>query len=213
MPPLIHIVRHGEALHNTHPASPHRDPPLTKSGHYSTKHAHLPASPDLILISPLTRTIQTALNMFPFLSSSSQSPSSSSSSSTSSTKRIPVHIWPDLRETSPTSPCNQCSPRAHLEATFPQFDFSGCSEDGDYAEEEESGVGQRAERVRRRVGEMVEREGYENVFLVTHRGFKEGLVGGRRFGLAEVRSYRVEGEGEGERRWVLDTGDRGHVFH
>ncbi|XP_014558826.1 hypothetical protein COCVIDRAFT_50990, partial [Bipolaris victoriae FI3] len=188
MPPLIHIVRHGEALHNTHPAYPDRDPPLTKSGHYTTKHKHLPAHPDLILISPLTRTIQTALNMFPFLSSS---PSASLT-----TTRVPAHIWPDLRETPSSSPCNQCSPRSNLAATFPQFDFSSCPEEGWYAGESEEEVVARAERVRRRVGEAMQKEGYENVFLVTHKGFKGYLVKGRRFGLAEVRSYRVAGEEE-----------------
>ena len=74
----------------------------------------------------------------------------------------------------------------------------------------------RAERVRRRVKVLMEEEGYGNVFLVTHRGFKGYLVGGRRFGLAEVRTYRVFGKGEeGEeeeeeeeeekgRRWGVD---------
>ncbi|EUC46959.1 hypothetical protein COCMIDRAFT_35401 [Bipolaris oryzae ATCC 44560] len=172
MAPLIHILRHGEAHHNTHANHPYRDPPLTKAGHYTTKHKHLPFDPDLILISPLTRTIQTALNMFPFLSSQ-PSP-------------VPAHIWPSLRETHTTM-------RRGV---------------GEYEEESEGEAVARAERVRRRVMELVEEGGYENVVLVTHSGFKGYLVKGRRFGLAEVRTYRVasqeaEEEEEGV-RWGVD---------
>ncbi|KAF5538961.1 phosphoglycerate mutase [Fusarium mexicanum] len=63
--PLIHIVRHGQSLHNVDHGYSHRDPPLTDQGHETTKQIQIPAIPDLIAISPMTRTIQTAMNAFP----------------------------------------------------------------------------------------------------------------------------------------------------
>ncbi|RMZ68251.1 phosphoglycerate mutase family [Pyrenophora seminiperda CCB06] len=180
MTPLIHLIRHGKAAHNVQSGYPDHDPPLTKSGHYTTKHIELAAKPDLILISPMTRTLQTAMNMFPFLVE--QAPFD-----------IPVQVWPDLREANDAI-CNKGLSRAELESKYPQFNFSECNEEWDYPEHTISRATERAERVRKRLKELS--MSYSNIAVITHRGFKEFLVKGKRFGLAEVRCYRFASEEE-----------------
>ena len=61
----LYIIRHGQAEHNV--ASDHsiRDPKLTQLGQEQSKAIKLPKTPEIILISPLTRTIQTASFAFP----------------------------------------------------------------------------------------------------------------------------------------------------
>ena len=50
---------------------------------------------------------------------------------------------------------------------------------------------------------------YQNIFVITHRGFKAFLVKGKRFGLAETRRYRFateEDEAEdGKVRWGVHS--------
>jgi broad specificity phosphatase PhoE len=152
---------------------------------------HLSVQPDLILISPMTRTIQTALNMFPFLAE--QAPP------------VPVHIWPDLREAHDAE-CNKGLSRLELQAEFPQFDFSLCHEEWDYAEHSVEAATARAETVRKRLKDLS--LAYENIFVITHRGFKAFLVKGKRFGLAETRCYRfaTEEEARDEKvRWGVNS--------
>ena len=144
----------------------------------------------------MTRTLQTAINMFPFLAE--QAPF-----------KIPVQIWPDLRETY-DSICNNGLSRKELEAGFPQFDFSECHAEWDYAWYEFERATERAERVRERLKGLEGR--YANIAVVTHRGFKEFLVKGKRFGLAEVRRYRwaTEEEAKDERvRWGVNSDSLG----
>jgi broad specificity phosphatase PhoE len=174
MTPLIHIIRHGEALHNVERGYPHRDPPLTKAGAASTKRVNLAVQPNLILISPMTRTIETAMNMFPFLTKPGPF-------------EIPVHIWPDLREAN-DAVCNKSLSRTELASKFPQFDFSECHEEWDYPEHSIEAATARAESVRRRLKDLATT--HSNIAVITHRGIKAFLVKGKRFGLAEVRCYR-----------------------
>ena len=176
----VHIIRHGEALHNVQRGYPHRDPPLTKAGNVSTKRVNLSVQPDLILISPMTRTIQTAINMFPFLTDAASF-------------NIPVQIWPELREAN-DAVCNKGLSRKELASNFPQFDFSECHEEWDYPEHSIEGATERAEGVRRRLKELCAT--YGNIAVITHRGIKAFLVKGKRFGLAETRCYRFATEEE-----------------
>lgn len=170
----VHLIRHGEALHNVDRAYAHRDPPLTQTGENATKKIQLPLSPDLILISPMTRTIQTAMNIFPFLRAHAPFP-------------IPVQIWPELREAHDAI-CNKGLSRAEMQAKYPQFDFSECNEEWDYAPHTIEGATERAERVRARLKGLSGR--YENIAVVTHRGLIAFLVKGRRFNVCEARAYR-----------------------
>jgi broad specificity phosphatase PhoE len=180
MAPFIHIIRHGEALHNVQRGYPHRDPPLTKAGVYATTHLDLAVQPDLILISPMTRTIQTAMNMFPFLAREGPF-------------EIPVQAWPDLREANDAI-CNKGLSRVELQSKFPQFDFSECHEEWDYPEHTIETATIRAEKVRRRLKDLSMT--YNNIAVITHRGIKAYLVKGKRFGLAETRFYRFATEAE-----------------
>jgi broad specificity phosphatase PhoE len=181
-PPLIHIIRHGEALHNVQRGHPHRDPPLTEQGNNATKGIKLTTTPDLILISPMTRTLQTAMNVFPHLKGPEPS-------------HIPVQIWPDLREGYDVE-CNKGLPRADIEAKFPQFDFSECHERWDYPEHTIEDATARAERVRSRLKGLSEQ--YKNIAVVTHRGFIAFLAKGRRFDVCERRSFRFATEKEAQ---------------
>ena len=50
--PIVHIIRHGQWLHNVEHPYLLRDPPLTNAGNEATKQIDIPAVPDLIVISP-----------------------------------------------------------------------------------------------------------------------------------------------------------------
>jgi broad specificity phosphatase PhoE len=180
MAPLVYITRHGEALHNIHKDYPDRDPPLTKAGQYTTKHIELAIQPELILISPMTRTIQTAINMFQSLTGEGSF-------------KVPVQIWPDLREANDAI-CNKGLSRAELASKFPQFDFSECHEEWDYPDHTAAQATARAEMVRSRIKELS--ASYKSIAIITHRGFKAFLVRGKRFGLAETRCYRFATDDE-----------------
>ncbi|KAI1309544.1 histidine phosphatase superfamily [Xylaria venustula] len=69
MPQLIHVIRHAQALHNVHQDFSHHDPELTELGYEQCKTAAKELESldkiELILASPLQRTIQTALCLFP----------------------------------------------------------------------------------------------------------------------------------------------------
>jgi broad specificity phosphatase PhoE len=176
MSPVIHIVRHGEGVHNVQRGYPHRDAPLTEAGIRDAQKivCRLGSKPDLILISPMTRTIQTAVCMFPFLSHAGNFD-------------IPVQIWPDLREANDAI-CNKGLGRADLQSKYPQFDFSGCPEVWDHPPHTIENATARAERVRQRLRGLS--TAYQNILIITHRGLIAFLVKGRRFNLCETRSYR-----------------------
>jgi broad specificity phosphatase PhoE len=185
---LIHIVRHGEALHNVQRGYPHRDPPLTEAGVQATREIKLSISPDLIVISPMTRTIQTAMNMFPELQ-------------VAGSYTVPVQIWPDLREAN-DAVCNLGLTRNEMQSRYPQFDFSECHEDWDYPYHTISDATFRAERVRKRLQRLSAT--FKNIAVISHRGLIAYIVKGRRFSPAESRSFRfatkVEADDEEIRR-------------
>lgn len=171
--PLIHIIRHGEAIHNIDRTYAKRDPPLTAAGRDQCQQVELVATPDLILISPMTRTLQTALTVFPFLQSDDPFP-------------VPVEVWPDLREAHDAE-CNKGLGRAELRNKFPRFNFEPCAEEWDYPQHTIEGATARAERVRKRLKELSNT--YHNIAVVAHRGFFAYLVKGRRFNTCEARTY------------------------
>ncbi|KAF5612091.1 phosphoglycerate mutase [Fusarium subglutinans] len=181
--PLIHIVRHGQSLHNIDRGYPHRDPPLTDQGHETTKQIQIPVIPDLIVISPMTRTIQTAMNFFPSIAGSSAS---------SGTE---VQIWPDLREAHDAI-CNKGISRADISAKFPHLNFSECPQEWDHPPHSIEAATIRAEKVRRRLKELS--KVYKNIVLITHRGFIAFLVKGDRYDVCETRSYRFGTDEETE---------------
>lgn len=142
----------------------HPDPPLTQLGHQQASNTHTP-KPDLILVSPMTRTVQTALIVFDQLLNTSP-------------PKVELQIWPDLREAHDAI-CNKGVSRVAMAAKFPQFDFAACSEEWDYAPHTVDDAIARAEGVRRRLKHFSLT--YKNIMLVTHRGFAAFLVKGMRF--------------------------------
>ncbi|KAK0714531.1 histidine phosphatase superfamily [Lasiosphaeris hirsuta] len=166
----IHILRHGESLHNIQKPYPHPDPPLTAAGTAQALALRPAALPDLLLVSPMTRTIQTAALAFGHLLPPNQP----------LTAHAAVQVWPDLREAR-REPCNRGVDRAELARRFPalDLDLGECRERWDYppdAGPEEAAA--RAEGVRARLAGLGGR--YRHVWVVTHRGFAAYLVQGER---------------------------------
>jgi broad specificity phosphatase PhoE len=64
---VIHLIRHGQALHNVDNAYNILDPPLTALGESQARNlapTFESIGVDLVVVSPLRRTVQTALNIF-----------------------------------------------------------------------------------------------------------------------------------------------------
>lgn len=144
---------------------PSRDPPLTKHGIEHAKSIRPPFIPDLILISPMTRALQTAILAFPDLIGTSH-------------PEIEVQIWPELREAH-DAPFNKGVGRAEISEKFPQFDFSSCPEEWDHAPHSTVTATVRAEGVRLRLKELAEK--YRDILVISHRGFLAFMVQGSRF--------------------------------
>lgn len=141
-----------------------RNPPLTVTGELQARSVRLSASPDLIIVSPMTRTIQTTRLAFREVLSSN----------------VRIEIWPDLREAH-DAVCNKGVSRSDMMATYPDLDFSQCPEEWEYPPHSFKDAAIRAERVRQRAKAIADMGGYRNIYLVTHRGFITFLVQGPRF--------------------------------
>ncbi|KAI0913912.1 histidine phosphatase superfamily [Ustulina deusta] len=113
MPPAIHAIHHAQAQHNINNDLNHPDPVLTELGYQQCKTAAtelggLGDKIDLILASPLQRTIQTALAVFPAYTKSKKQ----------------VVLLPDLQESS-IAPSDTGSCREYLEMLYgPVLDYS-----------------------------------------------------------------------------------------
>lgn len=68
--------------------------------------------------------------------------------------------------------------RLALAARYPELDFSACKEEWDYDQHSVEGATARAEGVRMALKEMTVMECYEEVVVVTHRGFAAFMVQG-----------------------------------
>ncbi|KAI5920997.1 histidine phosphatase superfamily [Camillea tinctor] len=114
MPPTLILVRHAQALHNeTHDYSIH-DPDLTKVGRDQCKTLRQALMEDptaqiaeLVITSPMRRTIQTALSSVDWLLE----------------KGIPIQADAGWQENS-NKPCDTGSPIDKVAAEFPTVDFS-----------------------------------------------------------------------------------------
>ncbi|KAI0466920.1 histidine phosphatase superfamily [Xylaria cf. heliscus] len=177
---MIFVLRHGQSFHNVHRGYPFRDPPLTELGCEQARNVKFSTDPDLIIISPMTRTIQTASLVFGHLIDRTRSAGHGPS------KSVEVQIWPELREAHDAI-CNIGIGRVELEAKFPQFDFSACNEVWDYPSHSPENARERAERVRQRL--TVLSASYKKIVVVTHRGFISFLVQGSRFDLCGISVF------------------------
>lgn len=86
----------------------------------------MPAVPDLIIVSSMTRTIQTALNAFYSLLEALRF-------------QVEVQIWPELWEAHDAI-YNKGVSRAEISGKFPQFNFEHCPEEWDHAPHTIEGV-------------------------------------------------------------------------
>src|SRR5271170_4322195 len=80
----IWIIRHGQAVHNIQRGYPFPDPPLTKRGYQEASSITIDFTPDLIVVSPMRRTIETATAAF--------------GTTVDANEALPIEVWPDLRE-------------------------------------------------------------------------------------------------------------------
>lgn len=149
---------------------PHRDSPLTEDGRVQAGLIRLPIKPDLIISSPMDRTIETALIILKSLKNDSPDGVQ------------PDHIiWPDLREAHDAK-CNKGSPRHAMETKCPSLDFSSCSAEWDYEPHTVGAATIRAENVRKALSELSAR--YKDITIVTHREFIAYLVPGASFNVS-----------------------------
>ncbi|KAL1841669.1 hypothetical protein VTK73DRAFT_3418 [Phialemonium thermophilum] len=115
MPPTLVLIRHAEALHNVNQEYNIADPELSERGRQQcvqlARHleTQFPAELDvgLILVSPMRRTVETALlSLGSFLQ-----------------KGVPIQAHASWQENS-DKPCDTGSPLDALAREFPQVDFS-----------------------------------------------------------------------------------------
>lgn len=168
MPPIIHLVRHAQGLHNLHSNNHYiHDPDLTELGEQQClelqKAALFPHDQiDLIVSSPLKRTIRTALIAF---------------GEPLRAKSLKVICLQGLQETS-ALPCDTGTPRDQLELEFKgqPVDFSYVTPGWDckvgrWAPDAEA-IEMRARQVRLWLRDRPEKE----IVCVTHAGFLHYLT-------------------------------------
>jgi broad specificity phosphatase PhoE len=196
-PRRIHLMRHAQALHNVPPYnSTLPDPCLTLAGIQQTfsftHHFLYTDQVSVILTSPMTRTLQTAVLCFPNLARSwseedggtvdiaSGHPTQhhhhhqGTKDERSEKKKCKIFAFPELQETS-SQPCDTGSPPSHLEAQFADngVDFSRVKEGwnvktGIMAADKET-VMERAKMSRRELGEWFGgADGGGDVVVVSH---------------------------------------------
>jgi len=177
---VIHLVRHAEAEHNVANDWSIRDPALTtkgldQAGGIPTTYPQIAGEASkiqLLVISPLRRTLQTAMIGF----EKAKVPMSN------------VVLLAELQENC-NVPCDTGRDTETLTREFPHLDFTHLpadwtSKQGKWAESEDA-LRQRAKTVRHWLRQRPETE----IAVVTHSGFLSYLViGWRGFKNAEIRS-------------------------
>ncbi|KAK9894774.1 PGAM-domain-containing protein [Cystobasidium minutum MCA 4210] len=167
MPPTVVLIRHAQAEHNVMCDWSIPDPHLTALGKSQAKaipttYPSLFDNVDIILSSPMRRTIETTLLGFPKLKDGS----------------VKLELLPDLQETA-AHPCDTGSSREFLQNEFKDFawvDFSNCidgwnDKKGKYAPTPEA-LQKRALEVRRHLKSRTE----GTVLVVCHAGFLRHLL-------------------------------------
>ncbi|KAJ3769090.1 phosphoglycerate mutase-like protein [Lentinula raphanica] len=174
----IYLLRHGQAMHNIDKNWPEKDPPLTDFGIQQSKSVSIPVTPDLVVCSPMKRTIQTMYAILPNIASKPNG------------EQIPIEIWPNLREAT-NAPHNNGSPRTEISAAYPLLDFTRCNAEWDYEENTDETAAQRATEV---IEELMNRT-ETDILVVGHRVFFWYMVSGKRFVNCELRCYEIDDAG------------------
>jgi len=110
------LIRHAEGQHNVADTFDF-DPPLTAEGHEQVQQTSLALGDllrtvELVVVSPLRRTLQTATGLFPG-------------------PKLPIFVALDSIREVVESPCNLRCQREESQAHFPNVDFSRVSEGSD----------------------------------------------------------------------------------
>lgn len=201
---IIHLVRHGQGVHNVaaavHGSLAYKDQTLkdarldeTGRGQASALGARIRDAAmvvDVILVSPLTRTIETATHMFP------------------DRARAPPFIAVEMcREAHGGHPCDQRRSISVIRREFPHVDFSGVGTDEDtwHNPDRRETVREVAIRCDKFLA-LLRARPERNVLVVSHGVFLETLLNrcglcvygeevgkGRRFENAEMRSIVLGG--------------------
>lgn len=220
----IHLIRHGEAKHNLlqsdgKPNFQQHDPSLTEKGIQQAlalcdEFPHLDTTA-VVLVSPLIRTLQTALLAFPKLLDKKYYAKGFHGYDRLSGKQewwdmdsegIELVVKPELQERGGVI-CDVGNDTRVLQEYFPGVDFSALSHDwhhkhGIYSAHCET-VKMRAAHVRKELLKMLrelEKSGSErrNVVVVSHGGFIRSLTGneGAEWGNCAWRSFRLVERGD-----------------
>ncbi|KAI0805163.1 phosphoglycerate mutase-like protein [Xylaria sp. FL0064] len=184
MSPLIHVIRHAQALHNVHQDFSIHDPLLTELGHEQCRVAKTQLGNlrqiEMIFCSPLRRTIQTALALFPEYAEAN--------------KRIV--LMPDLQEVGST-PSDTGSSREYLESKYGRVldyslltsDWTDKSDDSNYSPQS---AGKRAARTRLFIQAIAQKYADKevNIVVVSHGNYLRLLTKDEKFfSNVERRTY------------------------
>ncbi|KAK4168243.1 histidine phosphatase superfamily [Cladorrhinum sp. PSN259] len=187
MPPTIILVRHAQALHNVDRDYTIHDPLLSELGRnqcLELKANLVPKIPseldvELIIVSPMKRTIETALIAFSELIE----------------RGVPIVAHAGWQENS-SQPCDLGSPVSALSPQFPQVDFSEVDPVFPHK------LGNQYAPTRRAIiarGQSVLKDLYgrkeKAVIVVSHSGFLRAGVTGKWFHNADYRVFTFEEEG------------------
>ncbi|KAL2064959.1 hypothetical protein VTL71DRAFT_4099 [Oculimacula yallundae] len=189
MAPTIILIRHAQAQHNATRDYTIPDPPLTELGFGQqcdelAKHlqTELPLAQEieLIVVSPMRRTLQTAQQGLGWLMK----------------KGVPVILRAEFQENS-AKPCDTGSPIPEMENEWPQFDWSTVdpqypSNDGMY-ECTREGLTTRGKAART----FLRNRPQKVIAVVSHAGFLRTSLCSRRFENADYRIFNFGEEEEG----------------
>ncbi|KAJ2903832.1 hypothetical protein MKZ38_009308 [Zalerion maritima] len=185
MSPTVILIRHAEAEHNF----AIHDPGLTELGKeqcrelakFLENEVPLAKDIDLIVTSPLTRTLQTTDIALGWLIKS---------------KNVPVLLKPEWQETT-DKPCDKGRPVADVKDDWPQFDFSTVLSDKYYPSKEGPYVYTQDALMARiaKCLKFLQRRNEKVVCVVSHSGFMRRLSR-RKYGNADFRVFEFNEDNE-----------------
>jgi len=206
----IWLIRHGESEHNTASDWGIRDPGLTDQGWKQAKALkHEPLLKgalgqyegteqmvELILVSPLRRTLQTAQAINEIMRSLNAAKS----------QKVPIIAVSDLQETS-DSPCDTGHPAHLLGAEFPEVDFGSVAED--WFDKQAKWNYSTADRVTR-FSEWIASRPERTILCIGHLDFFHQLVGVR---LRNCGVAKYEFSAKGWRQHAVSDTQKSVVSH
>lgn len=208
MPPILLLIRHAQALHNVANDWSFHDPKLSDLGiqqslelQDSLKASKISNEVELIVVSPMRRTLQTATIGLDFLIKKG-------------IKVLPNANWQENAD----KPCDTGSPISLMEKEFPNYDFS--SVDPSYPDKTTNLASNPYAFTKKAIiarGQTCLRELYDRpekvIAVVTHSGFLRTAVCNRMFFNADWRVFTFdeeamkESEMRGEKKFVLQESD------